>query len=82
MFYEYHTRKLIETIKVMRSFDDICHNDRLIMVKNSGIEILILRGVFRYDMNAEAWKYPTVKMILINDQFIMLIINIVNHLAH
>ena len=63
-FYEHHTRKLIKTIKFLNSFDVIDNMDKLTLVKNSALEILILRSVLRYDQIEESWKYPVSNLFL------------------
>lgn len=59
-FYDEHTRRVINTCKAMSAFQAIDRRDRVTLVKYSGIEVLILRSVLRYDTMEEAWKYPSV----------------------
>ena len=60
LYYENEGMRLVNVVKQMTAFNSIDHNDRLALVKYSGVEVIIFRSIQCYDDKQRHWRFPMV----------------------
>uniref|UniRef100_F1KVF3 Nuclear hormone receptor family member nhr-48 n=1 Tax=Ascaris suum TaxID=6253 RepID=F1KVF3_ASCSU len=56
-------RRMIKMVKRIEAFRSIEHHDQILILRNSCMEYIILRGAMSYDPEKNAWNGPTINSV-------------------
>lgn len=51
-------KRLIKMVKQLSSFNNMCQDDQVALLKGGCTEMMILRSIIQYDVDHSTWKIP------------------------